>query len=87
MARFFRYVVAIACLLAGAMVGALNPQPVVLDLGITTLHAGLGLSVLVALLVGVLVGGGSVVIGVVLPLRRRLQRETAGLAAATDTGD
>ena len=87
MARFFRYVVAIACLLAGAMVGALNPQPVVLDLGITTLHAGLGLSVLVALLVGVLVGGGSVVIGVVLPLRRRLQREIAGLAAATDTGD
>ena len=69
------------------MVGALNPQSVVLDLGITTLHAGLGLSVLVALLVGVLVGGGSVVIGVVLPLRRRLQRETAGLAAATDTGD
>ena len=87
MARFFRYVVAIACLLAGAMVGALNPQPVVLDLGIATLHAGLGLSVLVALLVGVLVVGGSVVIGVVLPLRRRLPRETAGLAAATDTGD
>lgn len=87
MARFFRYVAAIACLLAGTVVGALNPQPVVLDLGIATLHAGLGLSMLVALLVGVLLGGGLVAIGVALPLRRRLQRETAGRAAATDTGD
>ena len=87
MARFFRYAAAIACLLAGTVVGFLNPQSVVLDLGVATLRAGLGLSVLVALLVGLLLGGGLVAMGVALPLRRRLQRGTSGLAAAPDTGD
>ncbi len=80
--RLIRMVVAIACLLLGAVVGALNTQPVLLDLGIASVRAGLGISILVALLLGVLVGGTILAIGVVAPLRRRLRRaETAARAA------
>jgi putative membrane protein len=72
--RLIRLIVAIACILLGAIVGALNTQPVLLDLGIASVRASLGLSVLVALLLGVLVGGTILAIGVVAPLRRRLRR-------------
>lgn len=72
--RLIRLIVAIACILLGAIVGALNTQPVLLDFGIASVSASLGLSVLVALLLGVLVGGTILAIGVVAPLRRRLRR-------------
>ena len=72
--RLIRLIAAIACILLGAVVGALNTQPVALDLGMTTIRASLGLSMLVALLLGVLLGGGILAISVVLPLRRRLRR-------------
>lgn len=76
--RLIRLIAAIACLLLGAVVGALNTQPIALDLGIATIHASLGLSVLVALLLGVLIGGSILSVAVVAPLRRRLRRaETA----------
>lgn len=72
--RLIRLIVAIACILLGGIVGALNTQPIALDLGMATIRASLGLSVLVALLLGVLVGGGILAIAVVAPLRRRLRR-------------
>ncbi len=72
--RLIRLIAAIACILLGAVVGALNTQSVALDLGMVTLRASLGLSVLVSLLLGVLVGGGILAIAVVAPLRRRLRR-------------
>lgn len=72
--RLIRLIAAIACILLGAVVGALNTQPVALDLGIATIRASLGLSMLVALSLGVLVGGGILAIAVVAPLRRRLRR-------------
>jgi uncharacterized membrane protein YciS (DUF1049 family) len=72
--RLIRLIVAVACILLGAIVGALNTQPILLDLGIASVRASLGLSVLVALLLGVLVGGTILAIGVVAPLRRRLRR-------------
>ncbi len=72
--RLIRLIAAIACILLGAVVGALNTQPVALDLGIATIRASLGLSMLVALLLGVVVGGGILALSVVLPLRRRLRR-------------
>ena len=72
--RLIRLIAAIACILLGAVVGALNTQPVALDLGMATIRASLGLSMLVALLLGVLVGGGILAISVVAPLRRRLRR-------------
>ena len=57
MASFIRFFAAVACLLTGGVVGALNPQPIALDLGFAALHTSLGLGVLVALLLGVLAGG------------------------------
>ncbi len=72
--RLIRLIAAIACILLGAVVGALNTQSVALDLGMTTIRASLGLTVLVFLLLGVLIGGGILAIGVVAPLRRRLRR-------------
>ncbi|MEO6155200.1 MAG: LapA family protein, partial [Thermomonas sp.] len=76
--RLIRLIAAIACILLGAVVGALNTQPIALDLGMATIRASLGLSMLVALLLGVLIGGSILAVAVVTPLRRRLRRaETA----------
>ncbi len=71
--RLIRLLIAILFLAVGLIVGALNPQPVGLDLGIATLHASLGVTVLIALLVGVIAGGLVLTASVVLPLRRRLR--------------
>jgi len=71
--RLIRLFVAIACILLGGVIGALNTQPVLLDLGIASVRASLGLSILVALLLGVVVGGTILAVGVVAPLRRRLR--------------
>ena len=80
--RLIRLIVAIACVLLGAIVGALNTQSVVLDFGIASIRASLGLSVLVALLLGVVVGGTILAVGVVAPLRRRLRRAENALRAS-----
>lgn len=77
--RLIRLITAIACILLGAAVGALNTQPVALDLGMATIRASLGLSMLLALLLGVLVGGGILAISVVAPLRRRLRRAESAM--------
>ncbi len=77
--RLIRLIAAIACILLGAIVGALNTQPVLLDLGIAGIRASLGLSVLVALLLGVLLGGTILAVGVVAPMRRRLRRAEQAL--------
>ena len=74
MIKPLRLIVAFACLAAGVIVGALNPQPAVLDLGFTRASAALGVIVLVALLIGVLAGGLALAASVVLPLRQRLRR-------------
>ena len=74
MIRPIRMLVAIACLAAGVIVGALNPQPAILDLGFTRATTSLGVIVLVALLVGVILGGLALAASVVLPLRQRLRR-------------
>ena len=79
--RLIRLLIACLCLAVGLVVGALNQQPVVIDLGFNTLHATLGVSVLVALLLGAVIGGLAVTASVVLPLRRRLRR--AGIATPT----
>ena len=79
MVRPIRLLIAFACICAGAVVGALNTRPVMLDLGVTRLHASLGVIVLAALLVGVLVGGTILAAGVVAPLRRRLRISDAAL--------
>ena len=49
MAKLLRLTTVLACILLGAVVGMLNPQPVNLDLGFASLQTSLGLAVLVAL--------------------------------------
>jgi len=86
--RWIRLVVAIACLVAGAAVGALNRDLVSIDLGITAVATNTGVALLVALLIGVLAGGLAISASVVLPLRRRLARieRTKATTAAPDSG-
>ncbi len=84
--RLIRLIAAIACILLGAVVGALNTQLVALDLGMATVRSSLGLSMLVALLLGVLVGGGILAIAVVAPLRRRLRLSEKAMRAPRNEG-
>ena len=72
--RLIRFFVALVCLVLGAVVGALNRQPVSIDLGFANIPSNLGIALLVALLAGVLVGGLAITASVVLPLRQRLAR-------------
>jgi uncharacterized integral membrane protein len=84
--RLIRWLIALLCLAVGIVVGALNPQPVALDLGMATLHSTLGVSVLFSLLLGVIVGGLVLVASVVVPLRQRLRREARARTNPPPTG-
>jgi len=75
----------ILCLAAVAAVAftfsLLNPATAKLDLGTWTPELPLGVLVLLAVLLGALLGGSVLYFGVILPLRmrlRRAQRELAG---------
>jgi len=72
--RFIRFLIAFACLAVGAIVGALNRQSVVVDFGIGDVPSTLGVVLILALLIGVAIGGMAVTASLVLPLRRRLAR-------------
>ncbi len=71
--RLLRAFVALFFVAAGIAVGALNPQAVVLDLGILHIRSSLGLVVLVTLLLGALLGGLAITLSAVLPLKQRLR--------------
>ena len=81
--RLIRLLIALACLVAGVVVGALNTQAVRLDLGFAQLPTSLGVAVLVALLLGVIVGGLVLTASVVIPLRQQLRRAQAGRMPST----
>jgi lipopolysaccharide assembly protein A len=72
--RPLRALVAVLFLIVGIVLGALNPTPVAVDLGLFHIRAGLGVVLLSTLLAGVLVGGLAMAASVVLPLRRELRR-------------
>ena len=74
MIRLIRTLIALACLAAGIVVGALNPQPAVLDFGFAQITSSLGVIVIVSLLIGVVAGGLALAASVVLPLQQRLRR-------------
>ena len=71
--RLVRWLIAVLCVAAGAIVGALNAQPVSLDLGFAILRATLGVCLLVSLLLGVVVGG----LVAAASMARRLRRNAA----------
>ncbi|HVI60222.1 MAG TPA: LapA family protein [Luteimonas sp.] len=85
--RLIRFLIALLCIAFGVVVGALNPQPVALDFGFATLRGTLGVSLLVALLVGAIAGGAMLAASVVLPLRQQLRRERARRGASTIPND
>ena len=75
--RPIRILVAMLCLLAGVMVGALNPQMVEVDLGLAMLRPTLGLALLACLLLGAIAGGLAIMVSVLLPLRQRRRLDAA----------
>lgn len=72
--RLIRFVVAFVCLLAGAALGALNRDPLSIDLGIVVVATTTGIALLTTLLIGVLAAGLVISASVVLPLKRRITR-------------
>ena len=80
--RVLRLLVACLFLAAGALLGALNPQAVTIDFGPASLQAGLGASLLGAMLVGVAACGLLLSALVILPMRLRLRRALAAKPAA-----
>jgi hypothetical protein len=57
--RLLRLLWLLACIALGATLGGLNSQPVVVDVGIGIVPLHLGEALLVALLLGVLLGGAA----------------------------
>ncbi|MCF7220514.1 lipopolysaccharide assembly protein LapA domain-containing protein [Marilutibacter chinensis] len=72
--RLIRLLIALACLVAGAVVGALNRDLVSIDLAFVQVGTTLGVALISALLLGVLLGGLAITASVVLPMRSRLSR-------------
>jgi lipopolysaccharide assembly protein A len=85
--RVIRLLIAIVCIALGAILGALNRQSAIIDLGGARISTTLGVALLVALLLGVMLGGLAIAASVVLPLRRRLADiERERIAPASNTG-
>ena len=72
--RLIKSLIALCFVAMGIVFGALNTQPVHVELWLRSFEARLGLVLLCVLLAGALVGGLAVTIGVVWPMRRRLGR-------------
>jgi len=79
--RILTWLVALIVVLAGLLFGALNPDPVRVDLYLTEFRLALGPALLLAALAGALLGGLAVAVGMVVPLKRRLRRQRALVAA------
>ena len=86
--RLFKAVVALLCIVAGALFGVLNRMPVRIELGFATIDdLALGPTLLLTLLAGALLAGLVLTVGVIWPLRLRLrQREGAPDPASAAVG-
>ena len=74
MTRIAIILLALLAVLIGGVLGALNADPVTLDLLWVTVNWPLGLVLVLALSVGLLLGMGLTWLAAVLPLRWRLRR-------------
>ena len=80
--RLLKALIALLFVALGVLFGALNRDPVRIELGFHTIQgATLGPTVLLALLAGALLAGLVLTVGVIWPLRHRLRR----LAPPADT--
>ena len=75
--RLIRSLIALCFVAMGIVFGALNREPVRVDLWFAAFEGRLGLVLLAVLLAGAVLGGLVVTLGVVLPLRRALVRNRA----------
>ncbi|HEY0334676.1 MAG TPA: hypothetical protein VGC74_13340 [Stenotrophomonas sp.] len=80
--KVFRLLLMLAFLLVGLVIGALNSQPILIDLAFTSIATTSGVAIIVSLLAGVLIGGAIVLAAMVLPLYSKL-RQANKQAAAT----
>jgi uncharacterized integral membrane protein len=78
--RLIKSLIALCFVALGIVFGALNTQPVHVELWLHRFDARLGLVLLCVLLAGALVGGLAVTVAVVWPMRRRLGRVLSGAA-------
>ena len=85
--RILSSLFALLVLLAGLLFGALNPDPVRIDLYLRAYELALGAALLLAALAGALLGGLAVALGVAVPLRRQLSRERAAARAPALQGE
>jgi len=72
--RLIKSLIALCFVILGVVFGALNRQPVHVDLWFDAIDGRLGLVLLSVLLLGAFIGGLVVTAGVVWPLRRRIHR-------------
>ncbi|TXK64541.1 LapA family protein [Alkalisalibacterium limincola] len=72
--RVLQVLIAILFVALGMAFSALNADPVVIDLYFDRFTLSLGVVVLLAMLVGAILGGLAVLAGVVWPLQRQLRR-------------
>lgn len=83
--RLIRSLIALCFVALGIVFGALNREPVRVDLWFAAFEGRLGLVLLAVLLAGAVLGGLVVTLGVVLPLRRSLARSRADAATTERT--
>ncbi|OQP82355.1 hypothetical protein IA54_003275 [Xanthomonas phaseoli pv. syngonii LMG 9055] len=80
--KVFRLLVMLAFLLVGLIIGAVNSQDVTLDFLFSSVHTSSGVEIIVALLVGVLIGAGMVLVSVVIPLYSKLRQANKAVAVS-----
>ncbi len=85
--RILQALIALLCVAAGVLFGALNPQSIPIDFGLWQTRSTVGVAILLALLGGVLLGGLAISAGVVWPLRRQLRRQSRRAPLADASAD
>jgi putative membrane protein len=83
--RLVFLLLALICVAAGVLFGALNPDPARVDFYWFGLDASLGVLLLTAALSGAILAGAALLVGVIWPLQARLRksRRSASAAAAS----
>lgn len=72
--RLIKALLALVFVAFGVLFGALNREPVRIELGFLGVDTELGISLLLAVLAGALLAGLVLTAGVIWPLRHRLRR-------------
>ena len=79
--KVFRLLVLLAVLILGLIIGAMNMDEMTINLLCTQLKTSVGVAIIAALLIGVIVGAGLVLVSVVIPLYSQLRRANKSAAA------